>query len=198
MGNHTVLRETKGNIVNDQMDAKDFNERIVPISDKLLLIATHMLKDEQKAKDVVQDVFLKLWNKRNALQKIENLEAYAKRMCRNRCIDVIRANRIVHLDEQAALHIEEKTTDIQTKIELSELALEIRKIIDSLPYLQRTVMTLRDLEHCTVDEIQEKTKLNKNAVRVNLSRARHRVRIELLKRRKHGKGSNKNISTKIL
>ena len=42
------------------MVARDFKTRVLPVSKKLLRFATHFLKDEHEAKDVVQDVFLKL------------------------------------------------------------------------------------------------------------------------------------------
>jgi len=49
------------------MIARDFKINILPVSKKLLRFATHFLKDEDEAKDVVQDVFLKLWLKRDEL-----------------------------------------------------------------------------------------------------------------------------------
>ena len=55
--------------------------------------------DEDEARDVVQDVFLKLWQRKETLEEIENIEAFAMRMTRNRCLDVIRANKTVPIDE---------------------------------------------------------------------------------------------------
>ena len=79
------------------MVARDFKTTVLPVSKKLLRFATHFLKDEDEAHDVVQDVFLKLWQKRDTLGEIENIEAFAMRMTRNRCLDVIRANESYQL-----------------------------------------------------------------------------------------------------
>ncbi len=163
------------------MVARDFKTSVLPVSKKILRFATHFLKDEDLARDVVQDVFLKLWQKRETLGEVENIEAFAMRMTRNRCLDVIRANKVVAIDEETDRKLKAKTVDVHSKVELSETANQIRSIILKLPDLQRTVMQLRDIEQLSYDEIAEATDLKVNAIRVNLSRARKKVRDEFLK-----------------
>ena len=168
------------------MVARDFKTKILPVSKKLLRFATHFLKDEDEAKDVVQDVFLKLWQKKDDLAEIENIEAFAMRMTRNRCLDVIRANKIVPIDAETDRKLKEETVDVHSKIELSESANQIKTLISKLPDLQRTVMHLRDIEQLTYEEIAEATNIKVNAIRVNLSRARKKVRDEFLKMNSDG------------
>jgi RNA polymerase sigma-70 factor (family 1) len=163
------------------MVARDFKTRVLPVSKKLLRFATHFLKDEDEARDVVQDVFLKLWQKRDSLNEIENIEAFAMRMTRNRCLDIVRANRVVPIDAETDRKMKEETVDVHEQVELSESAMQIRKLINELPDLQRTVMLLRDIEQLEYEEIAERTDLKVNAIRVNLSRARKKVRDEFLK-----------------
>jgi RNA polymerase sigma-70 factor (ECF subfamily) len=163
------------------MVARDFKTTVLPLSKKLLRFATHFLKNEDEARDVVQDVFLKLWQKKDTLGEIENIEAFAMRMTRNRCLDIIRANRLVPIDAETDRKIKEESVDVHSQVELSETATQIKKLIDELPDLQRTVMQLRDIEQLEYGEIAERTALNVNAIRVNLSRARKKVRDEFLK-----------------
>jgi RNA polymerase sigma-70 factor (ECF subfamily) len=179
------------------MVAKDFKTRVLPTSKKLLRFATHFLKDEDTAQDVVQDVMLKLWQKRNKLNEIENVEAFAMRMTRNRCLDIIRANKVVPIDEETDRKLKEKTVDVHSQIELSESAKQIKQLINKLPDLQRTVMHLRDIEQFSYDEIAETTGLKINAIRVNLSRARKKVRDEFLKLNDDGNKTDKVITTAI-
>ncbi len=179
------------------MVVRDFKLNVLPISKKLLRFATLFLKDEDGAKDVVQDVFLKLWQMRDTLNKVENIEAFAMRMTRNRCIDVIRANKTVPMDAEIHRLLQHEITDVHLKVELSESAKQIKMLIDSLPDVQRTVMQLRDIEQLEYDEIAELTDLNANAIRVNLSRARKKVRDEFLKLNDDGKPGNKTIVAKI-
>lgn len=175
------------------MVARDFKTRVLPVSKKLLRFATHFLKDEDAAHDVVQDVFLKLWQKRDSLEDIENVEAFAMRMTRNRCLDIIRANRVVPIDAETDRKMKEETEDVHSQVELSETASQIKNLMKNLPDLQRTVMQLRDIEQLEYEEIAERTNLKVNAIRVNLSRARKKVRDEFLKI-----NSDENKRSKIL
>jgi len=175
------------------MVARDFKTRVLPVSKKLLRFATHFLKDEDAAHDVVQDVFLKLWQKRESLEDIENVEAFAMRMTRNRCLDIIRANRVVPIDAETDRKMKEETVDVHSQVELSETAKQIKNLMKNLPDLQRTVMHLRDIEQLEYEEIAERTNLKVNAIRVNLSRARKKVRDEFLKM-----NSDENERSKIL
>ena len=179
------------------MVARDFKTSVLPVSRKLLRFATQFLKDEEEARDVVQDIFLKLWQKRDKLHEIDNIEAFAMRMTRNRCLDVIRTKRTLELDDNYRKIIQEPI-DVHLQVELSETALRIRNLISRLPDLQKKVMHMRDLEQFTYEEIGELTGLNANAIRVNLSRARKKVRDEYLKSDENGIEGNKRFIATIL
>jgi len=146
----------------------------------------------------VQDVFLKLWQKRDELEKIENVEAYAMQMTRNRCLDVIRANKTIPINAETDRKLKEESVDVHLQIEFSESANQIKKLIDRLPDLQRTVMYMRDIEQLSYDEIAETTELQINAIRVNLSRARKKVRDEFLKLNHNGNQQNRKVTSELL
>ncbi len=179
------------------MVARDFKTSVLPMSKKLLRFATHFLKDEDAAKDVVQDVFLKLWQKRHELSEIENMDAFAMRMTKNRCLDVIRANRVVAIDAETDRKMKLETVDVHSKVELSESAMQIKMLIGQLPDIQRAVMQMRDIEQLSYEEIAEATDLKVNAIRVNLSRARKKVRDEFLKINSDGNTRNKTITATL-
>ncbi len=179
------------------MTARDFKNEILPVSKKLLRFANHFLKNEQEAKDAVQDVFLKLWQKRYELEKVENIEAYAMRMTKNRCLDIIRASKTIGISDEIDRKLKEKTVDVHVQVEYSESAGQIKKLIQKLPELQQKVMFMRDIEQLSYDEIAEITELQLNAIRVNLSRARKKVRDEFLKLNDDGNQRNKKTASKI-
>jgi RNA polymerase sigma-70 factor (ECF subfamily) len=180
------------------MIARDFKTNILPVSKKLLRFATHFLKDEDEAKDVVQDVFLKLWQKRDELENVENIEAFAMRMTRNRCLDVIRANKTISISAETDRKLKGESVDVQEQFEFTESANQIKKLIEKLPDLQRTVMLMRDIEQLSYEEIAETTDLQLNAIRVNLSRARKKVRDEFLKINQDGNQQNRKITSQLL
>lgn len=163
------------------MLASEFKTRVLPLSNKLLRFATQLLRDEDQARDIIQDVFLKLWQKKDQLEKVDNVEAFAMRMTRNRCLDLFKAKKPVLVEDEFLKQKAINSRNLQTEIELSESAQVVRRLIRELPDIQRTVMHLRDIEQFDYEEIASMTELSVNAIRVNLSRARKKVRDELMK-----------------
>jgi RNA polymerase sigma-70 factor (ECF subfamily) len=155
------------------------------------------MKDEETAQDVVQDVFLKLWQKKDELDHVENIEAFAVRMTRNRCLDVLRANKVVPIDAETDRKMKQETIDVHSQIELTEAATQVKTLINQLPDVQRQIMHLRDIEQLEYEEIAELTGLQLNAIRVNLSRARKKVRDEFLKLNSDGKERSKILAATL-
>ena len=179
------------------MLARDFKTDVLPISSKLLRFARQILQDEEEAKDVLQDIFLKLWQKREELVKVENLEAFAIRMTRNRCLDLIRSRKTVSLEVVNKNKPTEEDCSDTDHLENAEMAGLVKRIIAGLPDLQRTVIHLRDIEQLEYEEIAKVTDMNVNTIRVNLSRARKKVRDEILKIQNYGITENTSIVAKI-
>ena len=180
------------------MLARDFKTDVLPISNKLLRFANQILQDEEEAKDVLQDVFLKLWQKREELQKVENLEAFAFRMTRNRCLDMIRSRRTISIESMKKVRFPEEESSDTDYLDLTNSVDQVKRIIAELPDLQRTIIHLRDIDQLEFEEIAEATQLNVNAIRVNLSRARKKVRDEILKIQNYGITENTYNASKVL
>jgi RNA polymerase sigma factor (sigma-70 family) len=187
----------KKQISGHPMVARDFKINILPVSRKLMRFATQLLRDEEEARDAVQDVFLKLWQKRDELSGIENIEAFAVKMTRNRCLDIIRANRSAETRNEGVGLTFREVNDVHLQIELNETAKQVRHLISQLPELQKRVMQLRDIEQFEFEEIAEITGMNANAIRVNLSRARKKVRDELIKADENETRRNKRNITSV-
>jgi len=120
------------------------------------------------------------------------------RMIRNRCLDVIRSRRTVSMEVVKKIKItEEESSDIDYLENTDSVAL-VKRIIAELPELQRTMIQLRDIEQLEYEEIAEATEMNVNAIRVNLSRARKKVRDEILKIQNYGITENNHTASKVL
>jgi len=180
------------------MLAKDFKTDVLPISNKLLRFANQILQNEEEAKDVLQDVFLKLWQKRDDLEKIDNLEAFAFRMTRNRCLDMIRSRRTISLESVKKVNFAEDESSDTDHLDMANSVELVKRIISELPDLQRTIIHLRDIDQLEFEEIVDATQMNVNAIRVNLSRARKKVRDEILKIQNYGITENKYSASKVL
>lgn len=159
------------------MDSIQFNNQILTLSDKLFRLAKSMLQNVDAAQDAVQDLNLKLWGKRNNLDEVENVPAFTMRSMRNLCLDLLRKN---HDEIELPAEVELFEPNPHQQMEQKDLANRIKAMIDQLPELQRTIIRMRDVEGMEIGEIAFVTSLSENAVTVNLSRARQKIRERIL------------------
>lgn len=162
------------------MTVEEFKIEVLPIKNKLYRLARRLMKNNQEAEDIVQEVFLKLWVRRNQLAEFRNIEAYAITMTKNQCLDQLKSKK----DKTFSLNgFDQVASDKHPgeKMEINETINQVRSVIDTLPELQKMVIHLRDIEGLEFEEIAEVLHINVNAIRVNLSRARKKVRDEILK-----------------
>ena len=157
------------------MELKEFKITVLPLRAKLLNYARKLTDEPEDAEDAVQEVLLKLWNKRLELEQYRSIEAFAMTLTHNICIDMWRCKR----NDNLSLDIVQAASPTGTPERLLEIKDEIRlmhEIIHSLPNLQRTIMQMKDIEGYETDEIAEITGCGPEAIRSNLSRARKKVR----------------------
>ncbi len=155
------------------MDSSQFKLQILTMSDKLFRLAKSILHSDDDAKDALQELNLKLWERKDQLDVVENFPAFAMRSMRNLCIDSIRITKDKTEITQDLIY-DEPNPHIQT--ENSDMVSRIRLMIDRLPELQSTIIRMRDVEEMEISEIAFITNLTPNAVTVNLSRARQKIR----------------------
>lgn len=157
------------------MELKEFKITVLPLRAKLLNYARKLTDEPEDAEDAVQEVLLRLWNKRLELEQYRNIEAFAMTLTHNICIDMWRCK----CNDNLSLDIVQAASPTGTPERLLEIKDEIHlmhEIIHSLPNLQRTIMQMKDIEGYETDEIAEITGCGPEAIRSNLSRARKKVR----------------------
>ncbi len=157
-----------------------FRKEIIPVREKLFLTAFRLLENKDDAEDAVQETMIRLWNLRDDLDKYDNRVALAMTITKNQCIDKIRSRGktvSIELDlyrraspDNPYLRLERKNTEEVLKV-----------IIEDLPALQKAIITMKDIEGYELAEIAEITGSSPEAIRVNLSRARKKVREEYIR-----------------
>ena len=180
------------------MDLNDFRKRILPLNGKLHHYAFMLLKDRIEAEDAVQEVCLKLWKIRESLEQYNNVEAFAMKVTRNWCLDRIKARKPIYIESYQPWQEKLSEDNPHQKLEDAENLNLLFTLIDKLPEQQRLIIQLRELENLEFEEIAEIMDMNLNAIRVNLSRARHRIKEEISKLESDGKESNSPVTGKIL
>ena len=159
------------------MTQEEFRNTWLPLSDALYRVAFYMLEDESDAKDVVQDLYVKLLAK--SPEDVRNPKAYAITMLRNMCIDRIRTAQkffsIECTEDSPMLDFMATEPDV---LATKEKLRRVLAIIEGLPDREREVVRLRVFEEREYDDIAQCTGLNEGHLRVLLSKARKRIRTE--------------------
>ncbi len=162
------------------MGQEEFENTVFIMKDRLFRFARRILNDVQDAEDVVQEVMIGFWNKRTEISKLLNIEAYAMRSVKNMSLDKIKHYQVRQNKMADIIHHSENVYN-EVSDEKNEMHVLIRKSIDRLPEKQKLVMHLRDIEGYSFEEMSEVLEMDEVAMRVNLSRARKKVKEEIQK-----------------
>lgn len=159
------------------MTKEEFQKQVIPLGDKMYRMAYRLLGNSESARDVLQELFLKLWEKRTELHKLTSIDAFACTVLKNKCLDKLRLQKPV-------IDVEILNTygdNPETAFDRTEGISEIRKLMQLLPEKQKLIMQMRDIDGCTFEEIALSTDTSENNVRVQLCIARKWVKEELMK-----------------
>jgi RNA polymerase sigma factor (sigma-70 family) len=169
------------------MNLEAFQNKVIPAKNKLFRFALRFLGKEDEAKDVVQEVFIRVWNGREQMNEVQNWEAWCMRITKNLSLDRIRSlNRKQTQPIENGLQVRHLDLTPHENTELQESMHRISILISELPEKQRQVIHLRDIEGYTYNEICEILEMDMNQVKVNLFRARTSVREKLVKINAYG------------
>lgn len=168
------------------MKKLSFRDDVLPLKDKIFRLALRITLNRAEAEDIVQDILLRVWDKRGELGEIDSIEAYSLTMCRNLSLDRAqrKANSNVSIDEAPPTEAREAPPD-EAMIR-DERIRNVRMLIDKLPLPQRMAMQLRDIEGKSYKEIAEVTGQTEDQVKVNIFRARQRIRKQILELENYG------------
>ncbi|MDR2146628.1 MAG: sigma-70 family RNA polymerase sigma factor [Tannerella sp.] len=163
------------------MELDTFVIHVVPLREKLHNFSRKITGNNADAEDVVQEIFLKLWSMREELDGYNSVEALAMQMTKNFSLDKLKSRKTLSDNEFDTLNIVSKLKTPAEETEERNSVEYVRQLISQLPYLQQTIMRMKDIEGYELSEIAEITGSQIEAVRTNLSRARKKIREQLLK-----------------
>ena len=153
-----------------------FRERFLGFHPKLYRIAFALLGNAEEAEDKLQDLYLKLWTKRNELSSIQQPEAYCVTLLKNSCMDHLRSPKAQHKDEVSEALFLQSTDQPEKRIEANDELNFVRQLINRLPVNQQQVLRLRSIDDCSMEEIEALTGLTYSNIRTLLSRARKTIK----------------------
>ena len=147
------------------MTASEYNKCVDMHSDGVYRFILHNCKDKDDAKDIVQDTYEKLWITHPNVN-FEKAKSYIFTTAYRTMIDKIRR------DKKKAKFDEVDFNEHSHSEQYSDVKTRLREALKKLPEIQRSVITLRDYEGYSYEEIGEITGLNESQVKVYIYRAR--------------------------
>lgn len=151
----------------------------------LCLYCTQILNDEGVAQEIVSDLFLRLWEKREYLQITHCLRTYLYRSVHNACLDYIKSSksaersRWFEINEQINLIIGDNENDILNKLSLEDIEKDVYTAIHKLPTQCREIFCLSRFERLTYAEIAVRLNISVNTVKTQIGRALDSLREHL-------------------
>lgn len=147
------------------MTTSEYNKCVDNHADGVYRFILKNIGDEERARDIVQESFSKMWEKSGDIS-MEKAKSYLFTTAYHTMIDDIRReNRNTRLDE--ARH-----DTVSADQGYSDLHEVLNKALETLPEMQKAVITLRDYEGYSYEEIGKITNLSESQVKVYIYRAR--------------------------
>lgn len=160
------------------MQKISFRNDILPLKDKLFRLALCITRNREEAEDIVQDTMLRVWNRREEWNVWETVEGFCLTICRNLAIDRSQKMDARHVELTPEVTELPDMAAPDKLMERDERLGLLHRLIAELPEKQRTILQLRDVEGKSYKEIAEILQLTEEVVKVNLFRARQRIKLK--------------------
>ncbi len=136
----------------------------------------------EDAEDMVQDVMLRLWQRRERLVFIDDFYTYARTAVRRRCIDHLRHRVYVRRYQYDAADVVRTFCEFETperRAELHELEERVERVVSTLPQRSRTVFMMSRYEDCRNADIARRLNISENTVENHMTLALRHLRNNL-------------------
>jgi len=144
-------------------------ERYAP---RIFQFSLSYLKSQADAEELVQDVFLKIWEKREILDQSKNIKSFIFKVAVNTIYDFIRHKNIENAyNDFARANFETTSNNTWHTVIFDEMQENLQKLVAQLPGQQQKIFQLSKEEGLTSEEIAVKLNLSKRTVENHLFRA---------------------------
>lgn len=141
--------------------------------------ACSILKDSDEAEEMVQNVFYKLWEKRDKMSELQSVQAYLYRSVYNECMNYVKHEKVKQAHEAHAVHQGNISTPMADAAEAKELETRIAEAMNSLPEQCRTIFQMSRFEELKYREIADKMGLSIKTIENQMGKALKILRTKL-------------------
>jgi RNA polymerase sigma-70 factor (family 1) len=146
---------------------------------RLFISANNILKDKQACEDILHDIFLNLWLKREILNIQESLQAYLFMATRYQVFRYIKNNASIREDLFENLEERLLTTQPDNILQQKEITGIIKEVVDALPEKCRVIYKMSREQQLTHKEIAKQLNISSKTVENQLTIALRKLRIAL-------------------
>jgi RNA polymerase sigma-70 factor (family 1) len=144
---------------------------------RLYTLALRLTKSDAVAKDIIQEVFLKLWENRDSIHAIQNMEAWLYRLTENRIIDFLRKTAAdSRLREAIWKQLQQIADEPVQYVAAKEYTEIIQKAIDQLPPQRKLIYRLNKENGMNYQQIADQLSISRHTVKNQLFNAVQSVR----------------------
>lgn len=149
---------------------------------KCLSFVTSIVKDEEAAKDITHDIFVKVWLRRDMISKVDSFSYYLFRMVRNAVMDRLESEVIKRRFVVESLAVsDELRSYVDEKVSVDELQLLISRAVSRMPEQRRRIFMLSRYKGVPNVKIAEMFGLNVRTVENHITNALADLRMALTK-----------------
>lgn len=169
------------------MKPMDFRKNLLPLKDRIFRTALRITLNRQEAEDLTQDTLVRVWNKREELVGVENLEAFCIAVCRNMALDRVakKENLNVSLEPGRTDAFDTARTP-EEQLEYDDRLQRVHELFNALPERLRTALQLRDVEGMSYREAALAMGVSEDVFKVTLHRARTALKTQYEKIENYG------------
>ena len=165
--------------INTAIDLKAFEEIYQKYASRMLTYALQILKEKEVCEDIVQNIFIDFWSKRET-NTVENLEGYLFRAVKFQIFKYFRDTKFSN-EDLTRLNLVEVSVSASKVLEYQDLELAIKNSVDQLPSRCKEIFELSRFEHKTNQEIADLLGVSLQAVKNQISKALSAIRTDLKK-----------------
>lgn len=167
---------------NEKTQEALFSEIFRQHEHRLHTLALRLTKSDQVAKDIIQDVFLKLWDQRMNMHSVHNMEAWLYRITENKVVDFLRkASADTRLKKRIWDQLQQIVNDSDQYLAAREYNQIIQKAINELPPQRKLIYQLHKEEGMNYEQIAGELNISKHTVKNQLFTAVQSIRRFLVK-----------------
>ncbi|MFA5819757.1 MAG: RNA polymerase sigma-70 factor [Bacteroidales bacterium] len=148
---------------------------------RLCVFAKKFLNDPEEAHDIVQDVFVKIWEGRDEIDPEDSLKSYVFKIAQNLSLNKLRRKKVEsrYIEIYKLVYIEQQEFSAHESLLTRELEKNITHSIGKLPAECRKVFELSRIEGLKYREIADTLHISVKTVEAQMSKALQSLRIEL-------------------